>query len=164
MKKKKEVKDKQRRVKLWCSYLIFYCWVWQHKKTIFIYLLLFFCSYVCQSKKRNCDVVERRRRQEVRWSPPHSVSLPFTSYMIWLWPEFFRLILLFYLGICDVQAESGESNKNKLKLYSYWRSSCSQRVRIALNLKGFPFSFASLKVWIFLLVFLGGISFSSLDF
>jgi hypothetical protein len=68
------------------------------------------------------------------------------------------------LGICDVQAESGESNKNKLKLYSYWRSSCSQRVRIALNLKGFPFSFALLKVWIFLLVFLGGISFSSLDF
>ncbi|XP_011028461.1 PREDICTED: glutathione S-transferase zeta class-like isoform X2 [Populus euphratica] len=34
-------------------------------------------------------------------------------------------------------AESGESNKNKLKLYSYWRSSCSQRVRIALNLKDF---------------------------
>jgi len=26
----------------------------------------------------------------------------------------------------------------KLKLYSFWRSSCSQRVRIALNLKGTP--------------------------
>ncbi|KAK2993632.1 hypothetical protein RJ640_019272, partial [Escallonia rubra] len=34
--------------------------------------------------------------------------------------------------------ESGgvEEVHNKLKLYSYWRSSCSCRVRIALNLKG----------------------------
>ncbi|KAJ6395008.1 hypothetical protein OIU77_024091 [Salix suchowensis] len=35
-------------------------------------------------------------------------------------------------------AESGES---KLKLYSYWRSSCSQRVRIALNLKGLDYEY-----------------------
>lgn len=34
-----------------------------------------------------------------------------------------------------------ESNKNKLKLYSYWRSSCSQRVRIALNLKGLEYEY-----------------------
>jgi maleylacetoacetate isomerase len=27
-----------------------------------------------------------------------------------------------------------------LKLYSYWRSSCSHRVRIALNLKGLPYT------------------------
>lgn len=39
------------------------------------------------------------------------------------------------------QAESGESTKNKLKLYSYWRSSCSQRVRIALNLKGLEYEY-----------------------
>ncbi|KAF9690348.1 hypothetical protein SADUNF_Sadunf01G0186300 [Salix dunnii] len=36
------------------------------------------------------------------------------------------------------EAESGES---KLKLYSYWRSSCSQRVRIALNLKGLEYEY-----------------------
>jgi hypothetical protein len=29
-----------------------------------------------------------------------------------------------------------EQQPKKLKLYSYWRSSCSFRVRIALNLKG----------------------------
>lgn len=32
--------------------------------------------------------------------------------------------------------EEAEHNNNKLTLYSYWRSSCSFRVRIALNLKG----------------------------
>ncbi|OEL30318.1 Glutathione S-transferase zeta class [Dichanthelium oligosanthes] len=29
----------------------------------------------------------------------------------------------------------------KLKLYSFWRSSCSQRVRIALNLKGLEYEY-----------------------
>ncbi|GLT44495.1 hypothetical protein SLA2020_183870 [Shorea laevis] len=31
--------------------------------------------------------------------------------------------------------------KQKLKLYSYWRSSCSCRVRIALNLKGLQYEY-----------------------
>jgi len=33
----------------------------------------------------------------------------------------------------------GNGDKNQLKLYSYWRSSCSRRVRIALNLKGLKY-------------------------
>nr|AAO61856.1 glutathione S-transferase Z1 [Malva pusilla] len=31
--------------------------------------------------------------------------------------------------------------ENKLKLYSYWRSSCSYRIRIALNLKGLEYQY-----------------------
>ncbi|XP_038999796.1 glutathione S-transferase zeta class-like [Hibiscus syriacus] len=31
--------------------------------------------------------------------------------------------------------------QNKLKLYSYWRSSCSFRIRIALNLKGLDYQY-----------------------
>ncbi|MBA0869945.1 hypothetical protein Goshw_005646 [Gossypium schwendimanii] len=31
--------------------------------------------------------------------------------------------------------------ENKLKLYSYWRSSCSFRIRIALNLKGLEYQY-----------------------
>ncbi|XP_039033656.1 glutathione S-transferase zeta class-like isoform X2 [Hibiscus syriacus] len=31
--------------------------------------------------------------------------------------------------------------QNKLKLYSYWRSSCSFRIRIALNLKGLDYEY-----------------------
>ncbi|XP_065849665.1 glutathione S-transferase zeta class isoform X2 [Euphorbia lathyris] len=34
-----------------------------------------------------------------------------------------------------------QPNKPKLKLYSYWRSSCSFRVRIALNLKGLDYEY-----------------------
>ncbi|XP_057415564.1 glutathione S-transferase zeta class isoform X2 [Lotus japonicus] len=34
-----------------------------------------------------------------------------------------------------------EQQDNKLKLYSYWRSSCSFRVRIALNLKGLKYEY-----------------------
>ncbi|KAK3031337.1 hypothetical protein RJ639_035243 [Escallonia herrerae] len=39
--------------------------------------------------------------------------------------------------------ESGgvEEVQNKLKLYSYWRSSCSCRVRIALNFKGLEYEY-----------------------
>ncbi|CAN6470339.1 unnamed protein product [Victoria cruziana] len=37
------------------------------------------------------------------------------------------------------QAE--DSHMEKLQLYSYWRSSCSWRVRIALNLKGLPYEY-----------------------
>ncbi|KAL0889501.1 hypothetical protein Bca101_013484 [Brassica carinata] len=37
----------------------------------------------------------------------------------------------------EVQANSGEERKEKMKLYSYWRSSCAHRVRIALSLKDF---------------------------
>lgn len=34
----------------------------------------------------------------------------------------------------------------RLKLYSYWRSSCSWRVRIALNLKGLPYEYKSVNI------------------
>ncbi|XP_059652165.1 glutathione S-transferase zeta class-like isoform X5 [Cornus florida] len=40
-----------------------------------------------------------------------------------------------HIYIC-IEASGGEE-PTKLKLYSYWRSSCSWRVRIALNLKEF---------------------------
>ncbi|XP_059652167.1 glutathione S-transferase zeta class-like [Cornus florida] len=36
---------------------------------------------------------------------------------------------------------SGGEEPTKLKLYSYWRSSCSCRVRIALNLKGLKYEY-----------------------
>ncbi|KAI4296117.1 hypothetical protein L6164_036102 [Bauhinia variegata] len=35
---------------------------------------------------------------------------------------------------------------NKLKLYSYWRSSCSFRVRIALNLKGLKYEYKAVNL------------------
>ncbi|ESQ33078.1 hypothetical protein EUTSA_v10004878mg [Eutrema salsugineum] len=38
-------------------------------------------------------------------------------------------------------AYSGEDKKEKLKLYSYWRSSCGHRVRIALSLKGIEYEY-----------------------
>ncbi|KAK7387640.1 hypothetical protein VNO78_22427 [Psophocarpus tetragonolobus] len=38
-------------------------------------------------------------------------------------------------------ASVGKEEDTKLKLYSYWRSSCSHRVRIALNLKGLPYDY-----------------------
>ncbi|CAK7357243.1 unnamed protein product [Dovyalis caffra] len=50
--------------------------------------------------------------------------------------------LVFHLEI----AESGDINNNKLKLYSYWRSSCSQRVRIALNLKGLEYDYMAVNL------------------
>ncbi|XP_031486104.1 glutathione S-transferase 2-like [Nymphaea colorata] len=34
-----------------------------------------------------------------------------------------------------------DGRMEKLQLYSYWRSSCSWRVRIALNLKGLPYEY-----------------------
>ncbi|KAK4424466.1 Glutathione S-transferase zeta class [Sesamum alatum] len=39
----------------------------------------------------------------------------------------------------------GEASK-KLKLYSYWRSSCSCRVRIALNLKGLDYEYIAINL------------------
>ncbi|XP_068463239.1 glutathione S-transferase zeta class-like isoform X3 [Phaseolus vulgaris] len=38
-------------------------------------------------------------------------------------------------------ASVAKEEKNKLTLYSYWRSSCSFRVRIALNLKGLKYDY-----------------------
>ncbi|KAJ7942490.1 Glutathione-S-transferase [Quillaja saponaria] len=38
------------------------------------------------------------------------------------------------------------TKENKLILYSYWRSSCSYRVRIGLNLKGLKYEYASINV------------------
>src|SRR3954451_13231102 len=34
----------------------------------------------------------------------------------------------------------------RMKLYSYWRSSCSWRVRIALAFKGLPFDYAPVNL------------------
>ncbi|XP_028098293.1 glutathione S-transferase zeta class-like [Camellia sinensis] len=36
--------------------------------------------------------------------------------------------------------------KTKLQLYSYFRSSCSQRVRIALNLKGLDYEYKAVNL------------------
>ncbi|XP_024026253.1 glutathione S-transferase zeta class [Morus notabilis] len=41
--------------------------------------------------------------------------------------------------------ESGEDKPN-LKLYSYWRSSCSFRVRIALSLKGLKYEYRAVNI------------------
>lgn len=37
-------------------------------------------------------------------------------------------------------------DEKKLKLYSYWRSSCSERVRIALNLKGIKYEYVPVNL------------------
>ncbi|KAF3622178.1 Glutathione S-transferase Z1 [Capsicum annuum] len=42
-------------------------------------------------------------------------------------------------------AGSGEESK-KMKLYSYWRSSCAFRVRIALNLKGLEYEYKAVDL------------------
>nr|QHU80066.1 glutathione S-transferase Z2 [Bemisia tabaci] len=39
------------------------------------------------------------------------------------------------------------SGKEAATLYSYWRSSCSYRVRIALNLKGIPYEVKTVNIW-----------------
>ncbi|KAK1287883.1 hypothetical protein QJS10_CPB19g00329 [Acorus calamus] len=38
------------------------------------------------------------------------------------------------------------SESKKLKLYSYWRSSCSHRIRIALNLKGLDYEYKAVNL------------------
>ncbi|RXH92172.1 hypothetical protein DVH24_033068 [Malus domestica] len=43
----------------------------------------------------------------------------------------------------EAQAATG-SGQQQLKLYSYWMSSCSFRVRIALNLKGLKYEYKAL--------------------
>lgn len=45
----------------------------------------------------------------------------------------------------NFQAGSGEESK-KLQLYSYWRSSCAFRVRIALNLKGLDYEYKAVNL------------------
>ncbi|KAK4605536.1 hypothetical protein RGQ29_013549 [Quercus rubra] len=41
---------------------------------------------------------------------------------------------------------SGDKKESELKLYSYWRSSCSFRVRIALNLKGLKYEYKAVNL------------------
>ncbi|KAG8364008.1 hypothetical protein BUALT_Bualt19G0081600 [Buddleja alternifolia] len=43
-------------------------------------------------------------------------------------------------------SDGGGAVSTKLKLYSYWRSSCSCRVRIALNLKGLDYEYVSINL------------------
>lgn len=43
-------------------------------------------------------------------------------------------------------ATSEQKDKPKLKLYSYWRSSCAWRVRIALNLKGLEYEYKAVNL------------------
>ncbi|KAL6531544.1 Glutathione S-transferase zeta-1 [Orobanche minor] len=43
-------------------------------------------------------------------------------------------------------ANGGGEESKKLKLYSYWRSSCSCRVRIALNLKGLDYEYIAVNL------------------
>ncbi|KAL1536193.1 hypothetical protein AAHA92_28879 [Salvia divinorum] len=44
------------------------------------------------------------------------------------------------------QASDAIAEPNKLKLFSYWRSSCSCRVRIALNLKGLDYEYIAVNL------------------
>ncbi|KAH7576069.1 hypothetical protein ACOSQ2_004035 [Xanthoceras sorbifolium] len=41
---------------------------------------------------------------------------------------------------------SGDDGNKKLQLYSYWRSSCSHRVRIGLNFKGLEYEYKAVNV------------------
>ncbi|XP_073219983.1 glutathione S-transferase zeta class-like [Cicer arietinum] len=42
--------------------------------------------------------------------------------------------------------EEEHNNNNKLILYSYWRSSCSFRLRIALNVKGLEYEYKAVNL------------------
>ncbi|XP_048443329.1 glutathione S-transferase zeta class-like isoform X5 [Pyrus x bretschneideri] len=47
----------------------------------------------------------------------------------------------------EVEAQAAtESGDQQLKLYSYWRSSCAYRVRIALNLKGLKYEYKAVNL------------------
>ncbi|CAN6678313.1 unnamed protein product [Malus baccata var. baccata] len=47
----------------------------------------------------------------------------------------------------EVEAQAAtESGDQQIKLYSYWRSSCSYRVRIALNLKGLKYEYKAVNL------------------
>ncbi|KAL5856384.1 hypothetical protein ACOSQ3_003842 [Xanthoceras sorbifolium] len=41
---------------------------------------------------------------------------------------------------------SGDDGNKKLQLYSYWRSSCSHRVRIGLNFKGLEYEYKAVNL------------------
>ncbi|XP_052204332.1 glutathione S-transferase zeta class-like [Diospyros lotus] len=43
-------------------------------------------------------------------------------------------------------ASGGVEEATKLKLYSYWRSSCAHRVRIAMNLKGLHYEYKAVNL------------------
>lgn len=51
----------------------------------------------------------------------------------WRWHTDTSELILYNSHLCSVFIS--EVNMSKIQLYSYWRSSCSWRVRIALNLK-----------------------------
>ena len=42
--------------------------------------------------------------------------------------------------------DEGDKQTNKLVLYSYWRSSCSYRVRIVLNMKRLPYEYRAVHL------------------
>ncbi|KAK2978941.1 hypothetical protein RJ640_008722 [Escallonia rubra] len=58
---------------------------------------------------------------------------------LFLAPQIHGAINRFNLDMANIGDGVVEVPKNKLKLYSFWRSSCAGRVRIALNLKGLEY-------------------------
>ncbi|KAG6394847.1 hypothetical protein SASPL_145437 [Salvia splendens] len=50
------------------------------------------------------------------------------------------------ISVPSFLATDAIAEPNKLKLYSYWRSSCSCRVRIALNLKGLDYEYIAVNL------------------
>lgn len=88
--------------------------------------------------------LERARFLEIVWSEDkmiaerriHFLNSKFRKCTI-------MLILLLFLSLQKSSDDS--STSSKLVLYSFWRSSCSWRVRFALNLKGFSSSLTLLE-------------------
>ncbi|XP_027919237.1 glutathione S-transferase 2-like isoform X4 [Vigna unguiculata] len=65
--------------------------------------------------------------------PPHQLAFLF----------FFTLLFF----VCAYFMFDEEASENKLKLYSHWISSCSFRVRFALNIKGLPYDYQTVTTF-----------------
>ncbi|KAJ4952423.1 hypothetical protein NE237_029255 [Protea cynaroides] len=55
-------------------------------------------------------------------------------------------LLQWWITMAENTGDSKLQERQKLKLYSYWRSSCSWRVRIALNLKGLKYEYKAVNL------------------
>ena len=58
-----------------------------------------------------------------------------------LYNDGYTFVFVFFLVL--LKSSDGSSTSSKLVLYSFWQSSCSWRVRFALNLKGLSSSSSS---------------------